>query len=121
MKKIISAIMVFVVLFSFASFVYAAPVEESIPEGGAGFNATTIMNGATGLNDSTGFVSGILGAIQWIGYAIALGMLIYIGIKYVMSSAQDKADLKNNLVRYIIGVVIIAGASTIFGIIKGIV
>lgn len=61
----------------------------------------------------------IIGAIQFIGYAIAIGMLIYVGIKYVTSSAQDKADLKNNLIRYVIGAIIVAGATTILPIITG--
>lgn len=55
----------------------------------------------------------ILGAIQWIGYAIAIGMLIYIGIKYVTSAANEKAELKRASVNYIIGAIIIAGAVTI--------
>ena len=57
----------------------------------------------------------IIGAIQWIGYAIAVGMLIFIGIKYVMASADEKANLKNALIRYVIGAVLIAGATTIAG------
>ena len=58
-------------------------------------------------------VKTILGAIQWIGYAIAIGMLIYIGIKYVTSAANEKAELKSASVNYIIGAIIIAGAVTI--------
>ena len=57
----------------------------------------------------------ILGFVRWIGYAIAIGMLIYIGIKYVTSPAAEKADTKQALVKYVIGAVLIAGASTIAG------
>ena len=56
-----------------------------------------------------------LGAIQWIGYAIAIGMLIYIGVKYVMSAANEKANMKQALINYIIGALIIAIVSTLFG------
>lgn len=59
--------------------------------------------------------SSIIGYIQWIGYAIAVGMLVYIGIKYVMASANEKADLKNSLVKYVIGAVLIVGGVTIAG------
>lgn len=59
--------------------------------------------------------SQILGAIQYIGYAIAIGMLIAIGAKYAMSAADDKASIKSSSVKYIIGAVLIAGASTIAG------
>lgn len=61
----------------------------------------------------------ILGAFQWIGYAIAVGMLVYVGIKYTFAAADEKADMKNSLVKYCIGSVLIMGASTIVGWIFG--
>lgn len=68
---------------------------------------------ATPPDGTTKMVQTMLGAIQWIGYAIAIGMLIYIGIKYVTSAANEKAELKSASVNYIIGAIIIAGAVTI--------
>lgn len=83
--------------------------------------ATTHINfddtkiGATDtISDKAGdTVAIVLGAIQWIGYAIAVGMLIFIGIKYVMASADEKANLKNAMIRYVVGAVLIAGGVTI--------
>jgi TRAP-type C4-dicarboxylate transport system permease small subunit len=63
-------------------------------------------------------VAQILGAIRWFGYAIALGMLLYIGIKYMMSAANEKADLKKGSINYVIGAVVVVAASTIFGAIQ---
>ena len=57
----------------------------------------------------------ILGAMQWVGYAIAVGMLIYIGIKYVMSAADERANLKGALVKYVIGAILIVAAVTVVG------
>ena len=57
----------------------------------------------------------ILGLVQWIGYAFAIGMLLYIGIKYMMSAADAKADLKAGLIKYVIGAGILFAASTIVG------
>ena len=37
----------------------------------------------------------IINAILWIGYAIALGMVVYIGIKYMLGAADAKANMKN--------------------------
>ena len=70
--------------------------------GNTGISATDTISGV-----ASGTVNKVLGAIQWIGYAIAVGMLLYIGIKYVMASANEKADLKNSLVRYLIGAILI--------------
>ena len=57
----------------------------------------------------------IIGAIRWVGYAIAVGMLVYIGIKYVMSAADGRAELKSALVKYAIGAFLVAGSVTVAG------
>lgn len=59
------------------------------------------------------FAGNLIGVFRWIGYAIAVGMLIFIGIKYVMASADEKADLKKSLVKYVIGAILIIGAVSI--------
>ncbi len=103
MKKIMSVLMVFAMLFSMCNVAFA-----SIP-------GITPYSG-----EATALASKVLGFVQFVAYAIALGMLIYVGIKYVMASANEKADLKSALVKYVIGAIIIAGASTILGWIMGI-
>lgn len=60
----------------------------------------------------------ILGLVRWIGYAVAIGMLIYIGIKYVMSAADEKANLKRASINYLIGAIVVFAASTVMGWIK---
>lgn len=55
-----------------------------------------------------------LGVVQWAGYAIAVGMLLYIAIKYMLSAANEKASLKQSLINYLIGAVIVFGVTTIF-------
>ena len=97
MKKFISAFMTILMVCSCFSFVLAMP--------------TTGENKITG--EAATFVDSILGTIQFVGYAIAIGMLIYVGIKYVMASANEKADLKNAMIKYVIGAILIAGAATI--------
>lgn len=48
--------------------------------------------------------------IRWVGYACAIGMVIFIGIKYVLASADEKASLKGMLVKVAIGCVILVSA-----------
>lgn len=62
----------------------------------------------------------IINGIAWIGYAVAFGMLIYIGIKYMLSSANEKATLKEGSINYVIGGVLIACASLIADIIASV-
>ena len=58
----------------------------------------------------------ILGFLQWAGYAIAVGIVIYIGIKYIMASADEKASLKSTVIKFFIGAFLIVNATTILNI-----
>lgn len=130
MKKIMSVLMVFAMLFSmcnvaFASGAAAATTGANAGTGtGNGNGGTTTAGGIPSISPYSGgattLASKVLGFVQFVAYAIALGMLIYVGIKYVMASANEKADLKSALVKYVIGAIIIAGASTILGWVMGI-
>ena len=77
------------------------------------------INNAT-LGDGTmeGWVSELLGLLQSVGIAVAMGMLLYVGIKYTMAAANEKADLKNSSIRYLIGAVILFALSACFEIVK---
>ena len=99
MKRVISVLLTLAMLATMFSTVFALPGDLTSVD--------------PKLEQGSGAVSKILGAIQWIGYAFAIGMLIYIGIKYTMSAANEKADLKRGLINFVIGAVIIAGAATI--------
>lgn len=58
--------------------------------------------------------SNLVGAVVGIAWIIATGMVIVIGIRYMMASANEKADLKNGAIRYVIGVLLLASLATIF-------
>lgn len=58
-------------------------------------------------------LNALLSALAWFGYAIAIGALVFMGIKYVMSGAQEKANLKGSLSKYLIGIALIVFCSTI--------
>lgn len=60
----------------------------------------------------------ILNAVAYVGYAVSLGMLIFIGTKYTLSAANEKADLKQGSVSYLIGIVFIFSASAIANIVS---
>lgn len=74
------------------------------------------------LGDSTmeGWISELLGLLKSVGIAVAMGMLLYVGIKYTMAAANEKADLKTASIRYIIGAIILFALSACFGIVKNV-
>ncbi len=64
----------------------------------------------------TKMVEETLGFISIIGYAVAVGMIMYVGIRYILAAANEKADLKDSSIRLLIGALMITGASAIFPI-----
>ena len=101
--KIYSALLTCLALMTMSTFVFA---------GGLIPTPTPSIPGGEDM------VSGVLGLIQGLGIGVACGMIFYLGIKYTMASANEKADLKNSSIRYVIGAVILFTLSATFGIIQ---
>ena len=102
MKKNIVVTMIIILIISMCSHVFALE--------GLGINPTPGIEGGA---DTV--ASKIIGIMQWCGYAIAVGVMVYIGIKYVMSSADDKASLKGVAWKYVFGALLVMFATTIVG------
>ena len=94
-------------------------------------NATTIpIDTITGTTDKetnplaggVSTVAGyILGVVQVVAAAVAVIMLVVLAVKYILASPNDKADIKSSITRYVIGAVILFGASGILGWIQSVV
>lgn len=93
MKKFISFLLTLVCVGVFAvmPYVYATGFGDTIEPTGP---SDTTLNTP---------IAKVLGAIRWAGYIVAVGLIIYIGIKYLMASAAEKADLKGLLIKYVVG------------------
>lgn len=61
--------------------------------------------------------STVLGYIQVIGTFIAVGVLMFLGIRYMTASANEKADIKKSIIPYIIGAVVLLAAVNIVALI----
>ena len=55
----------------------------------------------------------IVSVITTIGIIVAVIVLLVLGIKYMMGSAAEKAEYKKTMIPYLVGAVIIFGASAI--------
>ena len=69
-------------------------------------------------NKFTSVLNIILGVAQVIGVAVAVIMLIVLAIKYISSAPSDKAEIKKHAVMYIVGAIVLFGASGLLQIIK---
>ena len=59
----------------------------------------------------------ILGVAQVIGVSVGIILLIILGIKYMTSSTNDKATIKEKLIPYVIGAVLMFGGTGLLTII----
>ena len=59
----------------------------------------------------------IIYILQFVGYTVAVIMLAIMGIKYIMSSPNEKADIKSRLTPYLIGTFILFAGATVLNII----
>ena len=55
----------------------------------------------------------IVDIVTTIGIIVAVVVLLVLGIKYMMGSASEKAEYKKTMIPYLIGAVLIFGASAI--------
>lgn len=63
--------------------------------------------------DIAGFGGKILSAVTTAGVVLSVIVLAVLGIKYMLGSAEEKAEYKKTLMPYIIGAALVFGASTI--------
>ena len=66
-----------------------------------------------GMNKVENAGEGIIGAIRTVGMLVSVGILMVLGIKYMMGSAEEKASYKKTMMPYLVGAVLIFGASVI--------
>ena len=59
----------------------------------------------------------IVGVVQVVGTAVAVITLIIIGVKYMVSSPNDKAEMKSKMIPFVIGAVILFGASNLLSLV----
>lgn len=61
----------------------------------------------------------IIGIITTVGVVVAVIVLLILGIKYMMGSASEKAEYKKTMIPYLVGAILIFGASAITKVVVG--
>lgn len=64
-----------------------------------------------------GFGNSVITVIRVVGMTIAVIILLVLGIKYMMGSAEEKADYKKSMIPYIVGAVLLFSATALVGFI----
>lgn len=73
------------------------------------------------LNDDTGKLSqianSVIGLIQVAGTGISMVMVTILGIKYILASPSDKADVKKQIIPLVVGAVILFASVNLVSIV----
>lgn len=110
-NKMLICLLLFVILFVSFDFVsYASNNTSIIPDVGP------ILSG-NGSTEAKELLNKVVGFLRWMGYAVAIGMVMFVGIKYMISSADERASMKGLLVKVVIGALIIIFANVIVNIV----
>ncbi len=109
-KIIFSTIMIVMMVILTVAPVFAettGAVDPKTLTGSSNANTTTMQN----------IGNQIITVVSVAGSIVSVIVLIVLGIKYMMGSAEEKAEYKKTLMPYIIGAALVFAASAIAGIV----
>ena len=98
--KILITVLCFAMITSLSVSVFAS----------SWINLTTNDN-PPGKNTITGVGSNIVSILRVVGMVISIIIIMILGIKYMMGSAEEKAEYKKNFVPFIVGAILLFAAS----------
>lgn len=104
LEKILTFIIMAVMLISICGNVFAAVTNPKDLTG-------------TKTDDFNSLGQTIIGGIQAIGSIVSVAILVVLGVKYMMGSAEEKAEYKKTMIPYIVGAILVFAASNIAGFI----
>ena len=107
--KIITILLIIATILGAVSMVFADSIE--IPGG-----TNTGISG-TGLDTTA---KNIIGIVQFVCYAAAVILLVYLGVKWIAAAPEAKADIKKSAVIYVVGAVLVFAAGAILQVIRNV-
>lgn len=113
-KKICAIILFFILCLSIIGTCYAG--DESIVtlldmEGVSSMDKTKTDSGIISA------INTVIGLLQYVGSGIALIVITILGIKYILASPSEKADVKKSIMPILIGCLLLFGGVNIAGLI----
>lgn len=115
-SRIIFLILIIGIIFSNCSYVMGLDINDKIPDIARNWIQAGNNNKPNNMGDTAywGVLAGILwGAGVWI--AVISGIIL--GIRFMISDPDKKAEIKKSLVVYTVGVVVVLGALSIWRIV----
>ena len=112
--KVLSiALIVLTILLAISNVVLATDIPgkiDQIAQGNSNADTSKVVNlGAT-----------IVTIMQTVGIVVAVVVLLILGIKYMMGSAEEKAEYKKTMIPYLVGAILIFASTTIVNVVYNI-
>ncbi len=117
MKKVISILLVIFLLMSIFCINYVFADDDI----GKIKNAMSNIGSAPSNYQTSGtakVINTVIGIMQIIGTGISLIVISILGIKYILASPSEKADVKKNIMPILIGCILLFAAVNIVGVIE---
>ena len=105
--KIMSVILVIIMALTSISTIAFADVKSDVKALGENATNSQVIN----------FGKQIVPIVRAVGIIAAVVILMVVGIKYMMGSAEEKAEYKKTMPAYVIGAILVFAASQIIGFI----
>lgn len=109
MKKLLKVLPVMLVLALVLTNVFALDDEYK--------NVLSNGNASGTVSDLTG---NIWSTVKVVAYVLAVGTIVFAGLKYMFASADQKADIKKSIGILIIGAIFVFGATLIIDIVSNV-
>ena len=106
-KKIIKGITMLVMILTICSIAFNILAVDITPGEVTGANAIAKVTGIDTLGNN------IVKILQTAGVVLSVVILIVLGIKYMLGSAEEKAEYKKTMMPYVIGAALIFAASAL--------
>ena len=103
-SKLIITLLIIGMVISIASVVFAAPRNPTEYKG----KETTAFDG---------IINQVIGIVQTIGSGVAVIIIIVLGVKYMLGSAEDKSEYKSSMLPYVVGAILIFAGVNIAGMV----
>lgn len=105
--KVVSTILSIMLLVAMLSTISMASFDPASIATGISGTSTKAQTSVVNIGNQ------IIGIITTVGVVVAVVILLVLGIKYMMGSASEKAEYKKTMIPYLVGAILIFGASAI--------
>lgn len=104
-KKILYSVLIILLVVAISTTVFADEITSSMQPGWTANNGQITKMGQE-----------ILGIVQAVGLSVAVIMMVVLAIRFMLASAEGKAEVKKQIMPYLIGAILLFAASSLLQI-----